>query len=166
MMTLDFEKIKERFKQFRYPMLVIVLGICLMIVPVEKKQAKKTVKEDTVTEVDLAVQMEELLSMVEGAGKVRVLLTLENGPINQFQENIKTGSGSSNIQKQTETVLVSVDGEEQPVTVKTTYPTYKGAVVVCQGAERASVKLKLIQAVSSLTGLSSDHITVVKMQGD
>ena len=43
------------------------------------------------------------------------------------------------------------------------YPQFQGAVVVCQGADRPSVRLDIINAVSALTGLGSDRITVVKM---
>ena len=40
-----------------------------------------------------------------------------------------------------------------------------GALVVCDGADSASVRLAIIQAVSSLTGLGSNKIAVVKMKG-
>ena len=42
------------------------------------------------------------------------------------------------------------------------YPVYQGAVVVCQGAGNSQVRLTVIDAVSVLTGLSSDKISVVK----
>ena len=38
-------------------------------------------------------------------------------------------------------------------------------IVICDGAERASVRLAITQAVSSLTGLGSNKIAVVKMKG-
>ena len=47
---------------------------------------------------------------------------------------------------------------------KTLYPVYQGAVVVCEGAERAAVRLAIVEAVSSLTGLGSDKISVIKMK--
>jgi len=36
--------------------------------------------------------------------------------------------------------------------------------VVCQGADRAGVRLAVVDAVKSVTGLSSDRITVLKMK--
>ena len=39
-----------------------------------------------------------------------------------------------------------------------------GAVVVCEGAEEARVKLCVTNAVSAYTGLSSDKISVIKMK--
>ena len=43
-------------------------------------------------------------------------------------------------------------------------PTYLGAVIVCQGADSASVRLAIVEAVGSVTGLSTDKITVLKMK--
>ena len=63
-----------------------------------------------------------------------------------------------------ETVLVDGDSGEEPVVIKQVYPMYRGALVVCQGGDRAEVQLAVIQAVSVLTGLSSDRIAVVKWQ--
>ena len=53
-------------------------------------------------------------------------------------------------------------GYEDVVVTEQTYPVYQGAVVVCQGAGDSSVNLAVIQAVSVLTGLGSDKITVVQ----
>ena len=47
---------------------------------------------------------------------------------------------------------------------RTLYPTYRGALVVCQGGDRADVRLTVTEAVASLTGLSADRITVAKWQ--
>ena len=58
-----------------------------------------------------------------------------------------------------------IDGSaEAPVVTRTVYPTYRGALVVCQGGDRADVKLAVTEAVAALTGLSADRITVAKSQ--
>ena len=38
-----------------------------------------------------------------------------------------------------------------------------GVVVVCAGAENASVRLDILRAVGSYTGFSSDRITILKL---
>lgn len=38
-----------------------------------------------------------------------------------------------------------------------------GAVVVCDGAENAGVRLDILRAIGSYTGFGSDRITVLKM---
>ena len=40
----------------------------------------------------------------------------------------------------------------------------EGAVVACEGAENAGVKLCVINAVSAYTGLGSDKISVIKLK--
>lgn len=40
---------------------------------------------------------------------------------------------------------------------------YMGAVVVCPGADRAEVRLRIVETVSAFTGLGSHQIVVQKM---
>ena len=87
-----------------------------------------------------------------------------------------TTSGSEEIFYQTDT-RVSGDTREEttafsstqstqktPVVTKTKSAPYLGAVVVCDGADSATVRLRIMQAVSALTGLGSDKISVIKMK--
>ena len=43
-------------------------------------------------------------------------------------------------------------------------PVYKGAVIVCQGADNAAVRLAIVDAVGKATGLGADKISVLKMK--
>ena len=43
-------------------------------------------------------------------------------------------------------------------------PEYLGAVVVCQGANDVQVRLAVVEAVSKVTGLGADKISVLKMK--
>ena len=45
----------------------------------------------------------------------------------------------------------------------TRYDGYTGAVIVCEGADRAEARLRVINAVSAFTGLGTDKIIVEKM---
>ena len=47
---------------------------------------------------------------------------------------------------------------------KTSAPIYRGAVVVCDGADNPQVNLDIVSAVSNITGLRSDQISVLKMK--
>ena len=61
-------------------------------------------------------------------------------------------------------MLVDSGSGDAPVVTRTVYPNYRGALVVCQGGDRAEVKLAVTEAVAALTGLSADRITVAKSQ--
>ncbi|MBQ1242637.1 MAG: stage III sporulation protein AG, partial [Oscillospiraceae bacterium] len=70
----------------------------------------------------------------------------EDGSLSQEKKTLVLDSGSS----------------ESVVVTKSRYPRFTGALIVCEGAGNASVRLALTQAVASLTGLTADRITVVK----
>lgn len=52
------------------------------------------------------------------------------------------------------------------MTVKHVLPVFRGAVVLCDGADDASVRLSVTQAVSTVCGIGADKVTVLKMQSD
>lgn len=154
--------------RFKYALLILLLGVVLLLLP--QKTAEAPPEQASVpaeTEEDLEARLEAVLSQVEGAGRVRVLLTLDAGTAYEYQTDVETRSDSDGSEVSRRTVLASTgSGTDSAVTVRTTYPTYKGALVVCEGADSAAVRLSIIQAVSSLTGLGSDKITVIKMKQD
>ena len=43
-------------------------------------------------------------------------------------------------------------------------PVYLGAIIVCQGGDSPAVRLAVVEAVSNVTGIGSDRITVEKMK--
>ena len=57
-------------------------------------------------------------------------------------------------------------GAQEAVELKTVSPQYLGAVVVCDGADSPQVQLAVTQAVAQFTGLSTDHISVLRKQPD
>lgn len=156
--------------RFKYAFFILLLGVGLLLLPSQKgsqAEPESVTAAETQPEETLETRLEALLSQVEGAGQVRVVLTLENGAAYEYQTDVETKTDADGTEQSTETVLISTgSGTQSAVPVRTTYPTYKGAVVVCQGADSASVRLNIIQAVSSLTGLGSDKISVIKMKQD
>ena len=115
--------------------------------------------------IDLETRLETILCRMNGVGDVEVLLTLETGTSYQYQTDVQTHTKQEDAEVQKETVLASDgSGKQVPITVRTTYPTYQGALILCQGADSAAVRLDVTNAVSDLTGLGSDRISVIKMK--
>ena len=120
-------------------------------------------------EAELQQEMEDILGRIQGVGEVQVLLTVESDGERQLaQDSELSYSGSTaapeDYSRSSQTVLVDDGSAEAPVVTRTVYPTYRGALVVCQGGDRADVKLAVTEAVAALTGLSADRITVAKSQ--
>ena len=157
--------------RYRYVLLILATGVILMVVPLGKssevkEETKKPVwTEPSVTEIER--QLEELLTQVDGAGETKVMLTLQKGTSYEYQSDSVVQRETDSQKEETQMVFASdSNGADAPVLIGVTYPVFQGAVVVCQGADRPSVQLAVINAVSSLTGLRSEHIAVIKMKGN
>ena len=158
-------RLQEYLKQYRYVVIVVLAGVVLMCLPSGKDRtdteretgAEQTVIVETCLEESLAV----ILSQIKGAGKVEVLLTEAKGAETVYQSDSSTGGDSTRL----DTVTITDKERTQNGLVRQINPpSYQGAIVVCQGADSPSVRLAIVQAVSSVTGLGTDHITVLKMK--
>ena len=155
------ERMIQLLKQYRYGVLVLLIGIGLMMIPSETDSDIATESVSQMESYGLREELEQILSQVDGAGKVRVLLTESAGEIRLYQQDINN-SGENRRQ---ETVVVSGSDRSESGLIRQILPAaYQGAVVVCQGGDRASVRLAIVEAISSATGLTSDKITVLKMK--
>ena len=157
------EKILPFVKKYKYVILVLFLGILLMLIPSRKEEpAVQTQQTAAVTTKSPAEELEEILSKIEGVGKVRVLLTEASGPETVYQtDEDRSDTGSLRV----ETVIVTDGSRGQNGLIKRVDPpSYLGAVVVCQGADRPSIQLAIVEAVSNVTAIPSDRITVLKMK--
>ena len=158
------ERFTELYKKYRYGILIVLLGIILMCLPSrEKTQDAPTQSAITAenSENSLQSMLSSILSQIKGAGKVEVLLTEARGPETMYQTDTNSGSETDRL----DTVIISGSDRSQTGLVRQVNPpSYMGAIVVCQGADNAQVRLAIVQAVSSVTGLGADHITVLKMK--
>lgn len=166
-----WKRIRETGLKFRYPVLILCLGLALLLLPGNKtKAARQTTPEaevETLTEEfqlsRFTEELEALLSDIQGAGQVHLLLSLESDGTRSYLSDSTQRPNADGMEAETQAVLARVHGDDQPITLTRTYPTFRGAVVLCQGAATPSVELSIKEALSSLTGLGMDKITVLTM---
>lgn len=155
------EKITDLFQKYKYVLLVLVLGLALMCLPQSEEDEVPIQQDGQTTESSTSNALEEILSAMEGVGKVRVLLT-ESAGAETFYQTDEDSTGDS---LRVETVIISgSERGEQGLVRRVDPPVYLGAIVVCQGASQAAVRLAVVEAVSNVTGISTDRITVLKMK--
>lgn len=157
----------EYIRKYRYVLLVVLAGVFLMAFP-EGSSTEKTedpIQKSDLVQPDLQKSLAHILSGIEGAGKVDVLLSVAEGEktLYQMDENISNGSTSEEIRKDT-VLITGSDRKEDGLIKQTNPPRYLGAIVLCQGADRAGIRLSIVEAVMDVTGLTSDKITVLKMK--
>lgn len=166
------DKFKKLLKN-KYILLLVATGIVLMLFSSGNSGDEQISDLSALTETgfsveELEVRIADALSKIEGAGKVRVVLTVRSSTeqvIAEDQESVERMNGDEiESESSVQTVIIDAGDGESPVTLKYIYPEFQGALVIAQGADSTSVRLALTEAVASLTGIGADRITVTKMQ--
>ena len=156
-------KIKGPMEKYRLVWLVILAGLILLMLPMGEEEEPVQETTTATTQFDLAAlenRLEEALSKIDGAGEVTVVLTIQNGPRQVLAQDVdrRTGEGEN-----TETVILSRGSSAQEtVAVQELYPSYQGALLICEGGDDPDVRFKLTEATSALTGLGADKISISK----
>lgn len=164
---MKLEKWTGLLKKYRLAALVVLLGVVLMLLPTGDKAQTSGDGGETLWETfsleETEKRMAEVLGAIDGVGRVRIMLTLRAGSTLRLAEDSSLSDSSSQTKQEKQVLTVNRgSGRQEVVVTQQLYPTYQGAVVVCEGAGSSSVRLAVVNAVSVLTGLSSDRISVVK----
>ena len=163
------EGVRKLWNRYKFVGLIVLIGMGLLLWPSGNGTGTAVNQESAVQSRDLETEMAEILSAMSGVGQAKVLLTVDSDGERQLAENTELAySGNTaapeDYSRRSETVLVEGSAGDEAVVVRKQYPTYRGALVVCQGGDRAEVQLAVTEAVAALTGLSADRITVAKWQ--
>ncbi len=165
--------------KYKYVLLVAAVGMVLILWPFgegekDRQTADAAAQAEPADPSEMEARLTALLSRAEGVGRVEVMLSLASDmeyvyadEYTRAYDESRTGEGASSSAMEESVRYMTVrqeDGGETPVIRRRIYPAYKGAVVVCDGADNAGTRLKVIHAVAALTGLSSERITVIKMK--
>lgn len=159
------DRLTRLLRVYKYPLAVLAVGLALMLLPGREEAVTQAPAETAEVRQDLAETLEQILSQIEGAGQVRVLLTERVGPAVEYQTDSESDEASDSSSRSDTTVIVeNADRVEAGLPVRTIGPEYQGAVVVCQGADDPRVRLAVVEAVRCVTGLGADEISVQKMK--
>lgn len=134
-------------------------------------------KTTSTTNDELENKLESILSTIKGVGAVKVFINYSESSsmIPLYDETTTTSSteegdssgGTRNVtstETQKDVVFSEKSGTKEPVTQKTTMPIIQGAIVTAEGADDATVKTKIVNAVGAVTGLTVDKVQVFQMK--
>ena len=169
---MDIVKYKNRILaaigKYKYVWIVLLAGVILMMLPgkdirnadSQKQQSTENAEDNTIEE-----RLEKILGQIAGAGQVKVMLTVAQGERTIYQTDSTYAQSDDHTDSRTQTILVT-DSErnETGLVYQKNPPVYQGAIVLAQGADDPTVKLAIAEAVSDVTGLGVDKISILKMQ--
>ena len=159
------QTVRSLIQKYGWAAIILAVGLLMMCIPEEKESMPEPATQEISQDMTLQQSLEELLSKLDGAGRVKVLLSIRSGERYHYQtdEDLLKTENSADQRKQT-VIITSGNREERGLLQRTDPPTYQGAVVLCQGADSPRVKLAVVEAVSTATGLGADQISVLKMK--
>lgn len=191
MMNLhDFMK-EKKWKNIRKDqwLILFLAGILLLVIAVpadcgtsagsgEKQSAAQETNagfEDNYEDM-LEQRLEQVLSRVDGVGRVEVMITLKDEGEAVVEKDVSTNGdtqtdtdGEGNLTEQTkserseETVYSSRSGDGEPFVSRQIAPNIEGILVVAEGGADTKVAKNISEAVEALFGLDAHKIKVVKM---
>lgn len=166
--TPGTEKLLKILGQYKFVLIVIAAGIILLLWPTDAKEETASAEEgqmsgeERFSVEELEDRLSEALSRVAGAGKVTVVLTVKSGMERVLATDTTASQSDDRREVEEQTVIISTGDGEEAVLITQRYPTFLGALIVCEGGDDPNVRLQLTQAVAVLTGLGTDRITVCK----
>ena len=160
------KQVWEKWKgleRFKYVFLLLLVGLLLLLWPAKKETVPTEAVPDPFQVAQLEEKLASALSRIEGAGQVRVVLTLRESPRRVLAQNGRASQVGEQVSRETSAVLVNRGGGSQEgLELARTGPVWQGALVVADGGDDPLVRLALSEAVSALTGLGADKISICK----
>jgi len=167
-LTMWKDKFTQFLKKYRYVAIVLLVGLILMVLPSTAKSTEskeESVKTAEATEITMDARLEAILGKIEGAGQVRVMLSIASGQETIFQTNDSISTSNDANTTQIDTVIITdADRNQSGLIRQVNPPKYLGAIVICKGADSSAVRFALTDAVSKITGLNTNQISVLKMK--
>lgn len=154
--------------KYKYVVLIIIIGIVLLSIPTKQDRSNgessgsepSFMQQKTIEE-----QLTDILHNVKGAGKVKVMLTVAQGEEIIYQTNSNLSVTNDSTKEDFDTVTITDSARNQNGLIRQMNPpTYLGAIVICQGADDPVTRLAITNAVSKVTGLKTNSISVLKMK--
>ena len=147
-------------KNVRIIYIIMFIGaVCLIFGSMHREKESSEPQKATVIETalpDTEERLAELLSQIEGAGQVSVMITYQDSGERVRATDSKTAENS----RETQTVMESESGGSHPFVVQEKTPKVQGVIIVADGGDSIAVQEKLKEAVSAALGVYPHNIVV------
>lgn len=167
----QFGEMLKKLKKDKKALLTVAVGVLgmLLVLLSELPFAGQTKPQnDTSTEgeyctEELERKTEELISQIEGAGKVSVMLTYEATSETVWAKDTDSKKeGNENDDIQEKYIIIDTDQGETGLEIKVIYPKIRGVAVVCSGGDDPVVNSRIKSLVSALFDIGSNRISIAR----
>ena len=161
---MDINKLVLDKKGILIIAVVFIAGI-MLVMGGGSDSSKSIVAAESVSTDSLNKELEDILSQVEGAGEVKVLINYKQSGEKilayDMESTVNERDGGKENNSKSEVVY---DGNKMPVVLKEYMPKVEGVIIVAQGGNIENVKKQLIAGTVALLGIDEHKIEVLKMK--
>ncbi len=166
----------ERIKNDKKLLIIVsavLVGIILIVISfaadTEKKENADTATEMSVfNEADYTAQLEnklsEMIALINGAGRTRVIVTLECDYETVYAKDGSLSKDDSSTDEDSEYIIIDSEKTQSGLLLKTVTPKVRGVAVVCEGGDSQYVRNAVTEMLSAVLDIGINRISVAKIQ--
>jgi stage III sporulation protein AG len=171
-----FGSILDKLKKIKHlDIILIVLFIAIILLiyfsSFSSSKAESSTDDDSTSAQQTTIEsyteeleskLVELISSIDGAGNVSVLVYFEEGIKTEiaYVEETKTSSDGTQVETKSPVLITNDDGTSQTVVLQEIMPTPQSVIVVASGAKDTNVKLEILRLVQAMFELSTSKIEI------
>lgn len=174
------EKITDIFKKDKKMLLIILVGFVgialiglseLNLSPTNDKKEKLPTSLSSYEYCEyIEGRVEDIVSSIDGAGNVRVMITLAETTEYVYAQNQngtkKSNKDSENSDSKNSFVIIEKDNNDSGLLLKTFEPKIRGVAVVCDGGDNPIVQQHIYSTVSAVLNVSTARISISKLTSE
>ena len=177
-MKIEFKDALKKLSNNKKNMVLIICAFIAVVLLVASEFTESKTEEELNVKTGVSSteyiskqeeKLKEILEVIDGAGEVEVMITLESCYENVYLKDstLKTESDEKQFkEEQEETYIMAKTGSntQEGVIIKVYEPVVKGVAVVASGGNNENVKMAIIETVSAVFNINSTDISVEKMK--
>ncbi|MBQ8784376.1 MAG: hypothetical protein IJZ57_11460 [Clostridia bacterium] len=169
------QRICDKTKLDKKAVLIILVGlmgiVMLAVSEIIPEKESEIVQEQPTSQTDQSYEsyaentekrLEEMISSIQGAGKTKVMVTLDCSDENVYATEEKSGDTSY----ENSVVIIENQDGESGMLIKVTQPKIRGVAVVCSGGASPTVRQSIIDTVTAVLDISSARVSIATMKTD
>ncbi len=168
------DRIKKFFGKEKNTKLAVILGaagmfLILLSSVIPDKERPVNIKEENVPQFsedyrsDTEKELREFLKQIEGAGDVRVYITVGSSERYVYAAEGKKSRTEERSEEEEKYVIIGGENGKTPVIQRVELPEITGAAVICTGGDIPEVRERIYRTVSAALGLPTGKIYVTKL---
>ena len=171
------ERIRELLKNRKWAVFMTVCGVTGLLLimissllpdrksaPAVNKEQLKSVFDSSAYCKDTEERLAALLSEIEGAGEVKVYLTVGSEQRYVYATEGRHSRSDNKTEEEEKYVIVGGGSEKNALIETVQAPEITGAVIVCGGGGDAAVREQIYKAASAALGIPTARIYVAKIR--